>query len=157
MEHKYSLTAQESEMVNQQQQLLAIRRQCDLQQQIRLLIHKDNQAQVEFFYENDDDGYIFLTVVTVNPVHREMFTLHQTDGYSSQIECLDEVLAYLQSVRQQSSGYIPYEVVWYKKSESGTNKSTFYVKNLQELSDKFFENKNPDDYVIRKIEMLPVS
>lgn len=141
----------------QQQQFLAIKRQCDLQSQIRKLIYADNKAECEFFYSSDISNMNYLTVVTINPKHREMFTLHQTAGYPNVVECLDEVLAFLNSLKQPNERIIAYGVTWYKRSVNETHTSTFYVKNLRELTDKFFENKTADDYVIQSITMLPLS
>jgi len=139
------------------QQFLAIKRQCDIQSQIRRTIYADNQAECEFFYNTDEIGKNYLTVVTINPKHREMFTLHQTAGYDTILECLDEVTAFLNALKLPSSRSIPYQVTWYKSSVRETNKSTFYATNLRELTDKFFENKNIEDYTIQSITMLSTS
>jgi len=146
----------EFKVMEPQQHFLAIKRQCDLQREIRKRIKGDNGADCEFFYENENK-LTYLTVVTINPKHQEMFTLHQTHGYKDSIGCLDEVMAYLDNIHRSDSGIIPYKVSWCKLNENNRNESTFYVKNLQELTDKFYENKNVDDYVIQSVVMLPMS
>lgn len=141
------------------QQFLSLKRQCDLQSHIRTLIRQDNGADCEFFYstEKRNDHINYLTVVTINPKHREMFTLHQTKGYLSKVECLDEVITYLESINLPESSFIPYKVTWYRRDVGEPNTSTFYVKEMQELLDKFYENKDPINYVIQSITMIPSS
>ena len=140
-----------------------LRRRCDLEEQIVSMIRKDNQATCHFIYQDETDEsanpLVSLTVITRNPKHHEIFTLFSTQKYSSPIDCLDEVIEYLTKLQTKPNDFFSYKVIWYKKSVSPNELQTsyFYVTNMKELIDKFYEHKDVNEFIIYSISLNPLS
>ena len=137
---------------------------CSLEKKISDFIFRDNGSSCHFDYNISAGKKINLTVYTVNPKQdNELFIMFKTFVFDSKEECLNQVLEYLHSIKNQKKDenfkncLLTYEVVWGKVGN--TKKYTSWVngKNLMEICNKFFEGKEPKDYIIRKMELMPES
>ena len=140
---------------------LNLKRRCELEKKIQKRIYDDNNATCHFDYRHIDnqnkEQKVVLTLITSNPKHNELFSLYTTSAHNNEIKCLDEIIVYLDSWCQEDNGYFNYEVVWFRK-ESPDNKITSYFtgKNYYEIMHRFFENKNPNDFIIVSSHMRPI-
>lgn len=136
----------------------SLKRRCELEDQIRSQIYGDNRAGTHFDYQKQPDGSVTLTLITTNPIHKELFTLYTTSPHPSDAECLDEVLVYLDEVRQRNTGHFNYKVVWFRSGEHQEKFTSYFTgRNFKEIVDKFYHNKNPDDYVIISWTQQPIA
>lgn len=137
---------------------LNLKRRCELEQRIQAQIYNDNRATCHFDYQSVDNQQIVLILITSNPTHNELFTLYTTDPHCNEIQCLDEVLVYLDKIRNKDHGLYNYQVQWYKTEEYDKKYTSFFTgKNIMEILNRFFENKDPDEFVVISIQMRPIS
>jgi hypothetical protein len=106
---------------------------------------------------NDFDNSMTLTefcvrVITFNVKTNEKFLLKEVHSYLSYENALEEIYSYISNNDIGNS----YTVEWSKKSEN-KNISYFYCKNVLELAEKFFYDKNVDAYIIHSIKLNPIS
>ena len=78
--------------------------------------------------------------------------------YYTKVECLNEVIQYLNEIKKENSGYLTYEIIW-SKGSTEKNKSFFYGKYLTEVIDKFYKGKENTrkDYIIYSVILQPES
>ena len=122
-------------------------------------IRKDNGCSVHFDYFKDastgSDNITHIRATTFNPVKQESFLLieipckNQEDGLKSILEWVKSHTG----VKDCSS----FTVIWTKRGDYNTFKSYFYAENVRRVLDKFFFDKNEDEYVIHQIVMNPIS
>ena len=132
----------------------------ELEEKIRKIIAQDNGRATIFDYDadppaghqNDKPGYgVMLEVSTFNEATKEVTLMYRTTAGIKKEEALAQVLHYLEVIKPTLS---PYTMVWKKKGEAGeSNKSFFYVNNVQEILDKFFATRKIEEYVIFSITM----
>jgi len=136
----------------------ALKRKCELQQKIIDQIYNDNKVTPHFDYHDVQDGKKTLTMITSNPVHKELFTLYTTKAHQSELECLDEVLNYLKSVKEPDSGHFNYQIVWFRKSDPKERFTSYFTgKDYLEIITKFYENKDPQEFIIVTTAMKPIA
>lgn len=142
-----------------------IKSQCFLEKEISEIIFKDNESTCHFDYKILGNYKYNLIVYTINPnKDNELFLMFKTFIFDSKLECLEQTLEYLKSIEKNKNNdknvekyLLTYEVVW---SKNGTTKNyTSWVNgnDLIEICNKFFEGKNPKDYIIRQIKLMPES
>lgn len=122
------------------------------EERVRSLIKKDNGT--ELFIQSSETKF---TALTYNPTHKETFKLYEEERSSAQSleQFLDNLYEYLtQTLKSQNR--LNYTVTWYKKGCAKFS-SYFAVSDLEDLSEKFYINKNKHDYIIEKIELSPIS
>ena len=142
---------------------LALKRRCELEEQISQRIYTDNSATTHFDYQNIPNHSNHrqdkvLTLITSNPVHKELFSLYTTQAHPTETECLDEVISYLDQIQQNDSGYFNYKIEWFRSNNSNEKFTSYFTgQNFKEIVDKFFENKNPDDFIIVSMQMSAIS
>lgn len=141
---------------------LSLKRRCELEDQISLQIFNDNNVRSHFDYQTIEiEAGRFskiLTLVTSNPSHKELFTLYTTSSHHSEIECLDEVLLYLDEIKKPQTGHFNYKVEWFRSNEPDQKFTSYFTgKNYLEIIQKFFKNKNPNDFVIVSTSIQPIA
>ena len=116
-------------------------------------IYKDNGNTVHFDYHVDiDRNLIRLDLFTVNRKNGQVFLLHQTEGSTS----LGALTLMFNYIVDRNKDKAPYTVTWEKKGEGEEHISYFWENSEMDVINKFFYDKDPDDYVI-KVELKPLS
>jgi hypothetical protein len=118
-------------------------------------IRKDNGCSVHFDYFKEDDNVTSIRATTFNPKKEESFLLIEIPC-SNEEEGLKSILDWVKShtgIKNCSS----FTVIWTKRGEYNTFKSYFYAESVRRLLDKFFFDKNEDEYVIHQVIMNPIS
>ena len=134
---------------------------CNLEREIMEKIKSDNGATCHFSYSPihdyvTDTKKVSLSLLTSK--NNEIFIAHTTQVFSTEVECLNEVIQYLNEIKKENSGYLTYEVVW-SKGSTEKNKSFFYGKRLDDIIEKFYKGKEKtkEDYIIYNITLQPES
>ena len=129
----------------------------DLEHQISELIRNGRSGCHASFRYSHQGPKVRTKLVTWNPKHRSTFLVHEVEA-SSRIDTLKDLLIYVKDkIRDQER---PYTVKWYFKHSKNTNDlklvtSHFYATDLYSLLDKFYYDKNKDDYQIVEIKLNP--
>lgn len=92
-----------------------------------------------------------VTVMTYNPKTQETFLLKEVEANTSE-ECLEKILEYVKSHKEEFDSFT---IFWSKKGESKSEKSYFYCRDLFEALEKFYFNKNREEYTIYEVKMNP--
>lgn len=133
-----------------------------LESQITKEVQKSNGCTVHFKYERTPDC-VTVKVFTFNPISNEFFLLDSAKSskasaiHDTNIEeyLLGQILEYVRTHKQEFSSYT---VVWCKKDDPKNQiTSYFYCKNAKEVADKFYDGKDPDAYVVYKLELNPIA
>lgn len=99
------------------------------------------------------EGITQLDLITFNPRHHQSFLFHTIRAIDKQ-EALDKMLDYVQSnFRKEDS----YTIQWIKIGENALHTSYFRAKNLYEILDKFFFDRDINSYRIYSISLNPIS
>lgn len=141
----------------------ALKRKCQLEQKIIVQIYNDNKATAHFDYQGlydqdkKTDGKA-LTLITSNSNHKELFTLYTTKIHQTELECLDEVIDYLDSIKKKDNGHFNYQIIWFRLSEPSERFTSYFTgTTFLEIIDKFYENKDPKEFIIVSTEMKPIA
>ena len=90
-----------------------------------------------------------ITVMTYNPKTRETFLLKEVSAESDE-QGLMKVSEY---VKTHKVDYDSFTVLWAKKGEKKQAGSYFYCKDALEALEKFYFNKQREDYIIYSVTM----
>ncbi|MGB1205751.1 MAG: hypothetical protein ACPG5B_08905 [Chitinophagales bacterium] len=130
-----------------------------LESKIITKIFSDNRNTVHFDYHvniDDEHNSISLDLYTKNALNDEIFLLHKTNGTSS-IDVLEKMMQYLEQSRQNVDKN-SYTVSWRNKNEKNDRLHTsyFYEYTEADVRQKFFYNKNEEDFEI-SIKQNPIT
>ena len=121
----------------------------DMEHKIKSIIKNDNNSQCIFDYNENS-----LKIYTKNPLHLEMFLMVDIEG-PTKMKCLENALSYLKK-KVKKSTYYTYSVEWVKCGQMTKHTSYFWVRNMTELLEKFYDgDKNEHDYIIYTISLRP--
>lgn len=136
-----------------------------LEHDIASFIGTDNGCTVHFNYNAE---YIHgsrelpgwkVDAYTVNPKSEETFLL-KSESEKTKEKALKKILEYLKKQKGES----PFSVMWVKKGDSKDenltkhiNVSHFYCHDILGVVERFFNGKNPEDYVIYEIKLNPIA
>ena len=126
----------------------------ELEHQISELIRNGRSGCHASFRYSQQGPKIRTKLVTWNPKHRSTFLVHETEA-RSRIDALHELLMYVKDkIRDQEK---PFTVKWHLKNtnECKLVTSHFYAQDIYNLLDKFYYDKNRDDYEIIEIKLNP--
>lgn len=126
----------------------------ELEHQISELIRNGRSGCHASFRYSHQGPKVRTKLVTWNPKHRSTFLVHETEA-RSRIDALRELLMYVKDkIRDQEK---PFTVKWYLKNTSDCKLVTshFYAQDIYNLLDKFYYDKNRDDYEIVEIKLNP--
>lgn len=111
-----------------------------------------NSSQLSFEFK-ELEGIIHLDLVTTNPNHQQSFLFHSVKAID-QSEALQKMLDYVKNnFRKEDS----YTLQWSKIGESNLHTSYFRAKNIYEILDKFYFQRDINSYRIFSISLNPVS
>lgn len=135
----------------------------NLEQEISKAIHLDNRCVVRFEYSynmgflkhlfSKHNRYKIIRVFTDNPKTQESFLLKE-------VECeniyngLSFILNY---VNNHKKDYSSFTIEWAKKGKTLSNISYFYCHDAKEALDKFYFNKERDEYIVYSLKINPIS
>ena len=133
-----------------------LQNKCVLEKKIFNIVHKDNKSFCHFNYEKISSTHYKLVILTSNEKHNELFIFYVSEQKPTQLECLQDAYKFISEIQNKKNEYLTYEVEWSKK---GGNRiiSHFYGKDFLEIIDKFFSNKEINEYVIWRISLMPIS
>ncbi len=121
--------------------------QIKLQHDISEILRSDNGVSAHFDYHVNlllESEGVKLNLLTYNQKHNEYMLLHSTLGASS-IECLNKMLSYIQTFKQQGRNY-SFTVQWEKSGDKIKHTSYFWGRSEEEVRQKFLHEKNIDMY-----------
>jgi hypothetical protein len=128
-----------------------------LENAISEYIREDNGCSVHFEYNtsNVDNSLKSIRAITFNPKKNESFLLME-------IACSDKesgLLSIWEWVKSHSSnkGCSSFTIIWSKRGEPGTYKSYFYSENARKAINKFFFDKDENEYIVYEVVMNPIS
>ena len=145
-------------------------RRYELENTIKQLIKNDNNCTAHFEWNFTPPGlkadypFVQLDLITYNPKHKTTFLLHSIkeeripDNHCF-IIVLEKMLAYIQ---KRTTTILNYNVEWnYRfadnEKQEPIKSSYFRGRNVQEILEKLYFNKEKDTIVIYKIEMIAES
>lgn len=126
----------------------------DLEHQISEMIRNGRSGCHASFRYSHQGSKVRTKLVTWNPKHRSTFLVHEVEA-RSKVECLNQLKLYVKDkIREKEK---PYTVRWYLKDSSNPSLvvSHFYAQDLYTLLDKFYYDKNKEDYEIVEIKLNP--
>jgi hypothetical protein len=131
-----------------------------LEDEISRAIMADNGCTAHFDYKEIIIGKLNgskydneVTVMTYNPKTCETFLLKSVTAKTYE-EGLMKISEY---VKNHKADYDSFTILWAKKGEGKQSHSYFYCKDALEALEKFYFNKERDDYVIYSVTMSPKS
>lgn len=122
-----------------------------LQSDIALYLRVDIDNLVFSFKQKDD--VIRLDLITINPNHDQSFLFHTTKA-EDKLGALKKMVDY---IRNQYNNDDTFTLQWMKIGESTLHTSYFRAKNIYEVLDKFFFERDLNSYRIYGITLNPIS
>ena len=99
------------------------------------------------------DQVIILDLITINPKHDQSFLFHTTKAVDK-IEALKKMMDYLKVHYKNEETYT---IQWIKIGEDQLHTSYFRAKNIYEILDKFYYERDLNSYRIYNIGLNPIS
>jgi hypothetical protein len=128
-----------------------IKKEIELETQIRKIIFDDNGAEVSIQYKIAD--FVEVDIITYNPRHNTFFLF---DTYKSlikdKISILEDILNLLKH-KIKPTHYLTYKITWLYGGKFYT--SHFGGYSLEDVCKKFYFKNNPFDYIIYSAELMP--
>lgn len=122
-----------------------------LQQKVAAHLGLD-PSQLVFSYKQIE-GILQLDLITFNPLHNQSFLFHSTRAIDKN-EALHKMLEYVQKHFQKEATYT---LQWVKIGEDQLHTSYFRAKNIYEVLDKFFYDRDINSYKIYSVSLNPMS
>jgi len=105
------------------------------------------------FFATYQSNKVRIKLTTYNPKHRSTFLVHTVET-EKRLEGLQKLLQYVKTKLHGPEH--AYTVTWAFKSDEEKPKlveSYFYAHDIYSLLDKFFYEKNRDEYIIYQIKL----
>lgn len=99
------------------------------------------------------DGIIYLDLITFNPRHHQSFLFHSVKAIDKK-EALQKMLDYTQTHFRKEDTYT---LQWVKVGEQSLHTSYFRAKNIYDVLDKFYYERDVNSYRIYNISLNPLS
>ena len=115
----------------------------------KLGITQDN-AIFNFKQKND---VVRFDLVTINPKHEQSFLFHTVHG-TDKVDALKKMIEYIDQHYPQEGSMT---IQWIKIGDNKLHTSYFRAKNMYEALDKFFYERDMNQYKIFSITLNPVS
>ena len=115
----------------------------------KLGISQDN-AIFNFKQKND---VVRFDLVTINPKHEQSFLFHTVHGIDK-VDALKKMLEYIDEHYAKESSMT---IQWIKIGDNKLHTSYFRAKNMYEALDKFYYERDMNQYKIFSITLNPVS
>jgi len=123
----------------------------ELQQKIRKALNINEENICFEFHQMPD--YFDLDLITVNPIHKQSFLFHSTEG-RDKIEALEIMLKY---VNNQLYIEDSYTIQWKLTGENKIHQSYFRAKNIFDALDKFYFGRSTESVLVYSIHLNPIS
>lgn len=94
-----------------------------------------------------------LDIITFNPRHDQSFLFHSVKGLDK-LEAASKLLEYVQLHYQKEDSYT---LQWIKIGEQNLHTSYFRAKNIYQVLDKFYFERDVNSYRIYSISLNPMS
>jgi hypothetical protein len=108
--------------------------------------------QVNFSYK-EIDGIVHLDLMTINPRHQQAFLFHSVKAIDKS-EAMQKMLDYVKiNFKKEDS----YTLQWSKVGDQSLHTSYFRAKNIYEILDKFYFERDLNSYRIYSISLNPIS
>ncbi|NNC94486.1 MAG: hypothetical protein HKN92_02920 [Chitinophagales bacterium] len=111
------------------------------------------KSENTLFNYSSKDNHVDLDLITINPRHEQSFLYHSEIGIDK-IEALKKMMAYVEIHHQKENSYT---IQWIELGEGELNTSYFRGKNMYDVLDKFFYQRDPNLYKIYSINLNPTS
>ena len=131
-----------------------------LEDEISRMLMADNGCTAHFDYSDmnfklkslSEPAKRKVIVLTYNSIKKETFLFKEVEATTDE-EGLKEILKYAKSHKED---YDSFTILWAKRGVANSSeKSYFYCKDLLEAMEKFYFNKNREEYVIYEVKMNP--
>lgn len=99
------------------------------------------------------DNVIRLDLITINPKHDQSFLFNTTKAVDK-IEALKKMMDY---VKVHYKTEETYTIQWVKIGEDSLHTSYFRAKNIYDVLDKFFFERDLNSYRIYSVALNPIS
>ncbi len=99
------------------------------------------------------DNVIKLDLITINPKHDQSFLFHSTRAVDK-VEALKKMLDYIQIHHKNEDTYT---IQWVKIGDVQLHTSFFRAKNIYEVLDKFYYERDLNSYRIYNVGLNPIS
>ena len=94
-----------------------------------------------------------LDIITLNPRHDQSFLFHSVKGLDK-LEAASKLLEYVQLHYHKEDSYT---LQWIKIGEQNLHTSYFRAKNIYQVLDKFYFERDVNSYRIYSISLNPMS
>jgi hypothetical protein len=123
----------------------------ELQKEVEDYISLGSNSIVYDFKE--EGSTCILHAITVNPRHNQSFLFHTTKG-TSRVDCLEQLLGYVQSYKDKESSYT---IQWSVKGDERLQTSYFSARNVLGALDKLFFDRDPNTITIFTVSLNPIT
>lgn len=106
-----------------------------------------------FDFKDREGGVIKLNLITINPRHEQSFLFHSVKGLNK-IEALEKMLEYVETHFGEENTYT---IQWIKVGEDDLHTSYFRGRNVYDILDKFYFERDLTGYRIFSITLNPVA
>tara|TARA_B000000437_G_C11501807_1_gene247361 strand:- start:64 stop:480 length:417 start_codon:yes stop_codon:yes gene_type:complete len=124
------------------------------------LIKKDNDCSSHFQWTQTYKN-LTLDLVTFNPKHNNYFLLHSitkqnlNNNSNVYILILDEMIKYIKEYKNLT---LNYTIIWnYKQTNEPSKTSYFSGKNIKEVMQKFYYQKEDNSIIVYNINIISES
>jgi len=105
------------------------------------------------FNFNQKNGTVKLDLVTINAAHEQSFLFHSVTG-TDKVDALRKMIVYIDEHYHHESSMT---LQWMKVGENKLYTSYFRALNMYEALDKFYYERDLNQYKIFSISLNPVS
>ena len=105
------------------------------------------------FNYKEKENFVRLDLITINPRHEQSFLFHSVKGMNK-VEALQKLLDYVLTTRQKENSYT---VQWMKMGTDELHTSYFQATNMYDALDKFYYERDVNQYKIFSINLNPVA
>lgn len=106
-----------------------------------------------FDFKDREGGVIKLNLITINPRHEQSFLFHSVKGLNK-IEALEKMLEYVETHFGEENTYT---IQWIQVGEDDLHTSYFRGRNVYDILDKFYFERDLTGYRIFSITLNPVA
>jgi hypothetical protein len=111
------------------------------------------EAQNVIFNFKQKNEVVRFDLVTVNPKHEQSFLFHTITG-TDKVDALQKMLEYIDKHYPQEGSMT---IQWIKIGDNKLHTSYFRAKNMYEALDKFFYERDQNQYKIFSVTLNPLS
>ena len=121
--------------------------------QTEIMNHLGLEHDNILFNYKEKENVVRLDLITINPRHEQSFLFHSVKGLDK-IEALQKLLAYVLTNRNKENSYT---VQWMEMGTDELHTSYFQAKNMYDALDKFYYERDVNQYKIFSINLNPIS